>query len=155
MPTRFYRQCRERGCFERTNDASGFCAKHQKDNYATRARAAYDSDRKKDPVWRLYNSVAWTKRFRPAFEASNPTCQRIENERVCGRPMEMLHHLLSPRVRPDLFFAWTNIVSVCRQHHPVTAGENPENLGEKLAEVYAPTVIPSWMRPKAGAVEGT
>lgn len=139
MPERLYRYCRERGCNERTNHQTGWCAKHQTDNAYFKTRAAQDAKRKKDPVWKLYG-VAW-RRFRLAFAGwGNVICQRIEHGERCRRPVEIYHHIVSPHEKPSLMYEPTNVVGVCRQHHPPTEGEPKENL-TRLAEIYAPTVL--------------
>lgn len=140
MPSRFYRYCRERGCAERHNDISGYCEKHRANNSFLQARAQRDADRKKDdPVWKLYNSSAWRRLREAFFGYGNVICQRIENGKRCTRPTEILHHIFSPRERPDLFFSPSNIRGVCRQHHDDSDGEKKENL-PRLAEIYAPTI---------------
>jgi hypothetical protein len=39
----------------------------------------------------------------------------------------------------------SNIVGVCRFHHPPTEGEPEENL-PRISEIYAPTFIPKILR---------
>jgi hypothetical protein len=144
MADRIPRICRQYGCFERTRDRSGFCAAHATSNYVTDARKRFDHVRAKDPVWRLYNHTAW-RRFKASLSGNgNVLCQRIENGRRCNRLVEIWHHIISPKVRPDLMYTASNVVGVCRQHHPTTEGEPPENLG-RLAEIYIPTV---WNAPR-------
>jgi hypothetical protein len=123
MAQRLFRYCRERGCNERTNNANGWCDKHQNDNSYQRSRAAYQANRKHDPVWKLYRCVQWTKRFRNHFLASgNVICQRIIDGQRCNRPVDDLHHLISPRVRPDLMYSPQNVVGLCEGHHITTEG---------------------------------
>ena len=145
MPERLFSYCRERGCGKQTNDRSGYCEAHILDNSYMRSRAERDANRKKnDPTWPLYNRVAW-KRFHDAFFGhGNSVCQRIEYDGVrCRRPVEILHHILSPRSRPDLFFTPSNVVGVCRQHHPNSEGEPKENLA-RLSKIYVPTLWPDF-----------
>jgi hypothetical protein len=140
MPARLHQYCRDRGCTERTNDRSGYCSKHQGNNSYLRTYAERDAARKADPVWRLYHCVQWTKRFRDAFFSyGNVICQRIVDGERCRQSVEILHHILSPKQRPDLMYTPSNIRGVCRQHHPPTEGEPKENL-ERLGEIYAPTI---------------
>ncbi len=143
MAERLPRICREPGCCERTRDRSGFCNAHVGKNYVTERVRAYDKDRKQDPVWKLYNCADW-RRFTMSLEANgNVICQRIDDGKRCTQLVEIWHHIVSPRVRPSLMYTASNVVGVCRQHHPITEGEPPENL-DRLAEIYVPTV---WRPP--------
>jgi hypothetical protein len=114
---------------------------------AYRNRALFDKERSKDPVWKLYRCVQWTQRTRVAFLASNPLCQRIceDTHEQCHEASIILHHLISPRVRPDLMYRWTNIKAVCAQHHPVSEGEPLEHM-DKLDQIYVPTRVLRWMK---------
>jgi hypothetical protein len=135
------RPCKEPGC---TNQVKGprYCPEHTNDNSAKRARAARDKVRKSDdPTQRLYKVVAW-KRFKDSFAAAgNVICQRIVNGVQCRHEVEVWHHLISPKVRPNLMYSYSNVVGVCRQHHPVTEGEPSENL-QRISEIYVPTNFP-------------
>lgn len=138
MADRQFRYCRERGCGQRTNHPSGWCAAHQQNNSYTRSRAQYDANRKLDPIRKLYNCADWT-RFKEAFAGSgNVVCQRMIDGVRCRFPVEILHHIVSPRQNITLMYTPSNVVGVCRQHHPPTEGEPPENL-YRLAEIYVPT----------------
>lgn len=142
MAFRIHRWCREPGCCERTTDRSGFCTKHVGNNSYARGRSARRAEtHKNDPTFKLYLSVAWRVRFRACFLAHNVICQRLHNGVRCNRPVEILHHIISPRKRPDLFFTPSNVVGVCRQDHPITEGE-PEENRSRLSEIYVPTVWP-------------
>jgi hypothetical protein len=139
MAQRLFRYCRERGCNERTNNANGWCDKHQNDNSYQRSRAAYDANRKHDPVWRLYHCAAYT-RFKTKLAADgNVVCQRIVDGQRCTRPSEKVHHIISPRKNPRLMYTASNVRCVCTQHHPTTEGEPEENL-TRLDEIYVPTI---------------
>lgn len=140
MPTRLHRYCGERGCTERHNNRGRFCAKHEKDNSYLRSRAIHDAKRKADPVWSLYNRDQWRRRFRDAFFGhGNVICQRIVDGERCRHAVEILHHIFSPKKRPDLMYTPSNVVGVCRQHHPITEGEPVESLS-RLDEIYVPTI---------------
>jgi hypothetical protein len=76
----------------------------------------------------------------------NVICQKIENGKQCTRPVEIFHHIISPRENPALMYDPRNIVGVCRQHHPPTEGEPKENL-PRLREIYVPTI---WSDPIVG-----
>jgi hypothetical protein len=140
MPSRFYRYCYQRGCTERHNHVSGYCEKHRLDNANLRIRKERDSDRKKnDPIWKLYYCADWG-RFKLTFAGSgNAVCQRIVDGQRCTRPIEIHHHIISPKERRELMYTLSNVVGVCRQHHPNTEGEPKQNLC-RLAEIYVPTL---------------
>ena len=140
MTEHAYKCCAEPGCPRRTRNK--YCPPHSERNSASRARAQRDRARKAgDKIWKLYNCVAW-KRFRESCAAAgNAICQRIVDGQQCRQPIEMWHHIISPRSRPDLMYSYGNIVGVCRQHHPVTKGEPSENLG-RITDLYVPTKPP-------------
>jgi hypothetical protein len=145
MPQKPLQACHEPGCLRWTREA--YCPDHIKNNHALRNRAAYDHDRNMtDAVRKMYRSAAWEIRFHQSFfAAGNVICQRLENGVQCRWPVDILHHLISPRRRPDLFFTYSNVVGVCHQHHPVTEGEPVENLGPRLfIDVYVPTKLPTF-----------
>jgi hypothetical protein len=140
MPGRFYRYCRERGCSERHNDPSGYCAKHQANNTLLLARKERNAEaQKNNPIFDLYNRAPWRRCKEALAGYGNVICQRIENGKRCTRPVEIYHHIFDPKDRPDLMYSPSNIRGVCRQHHPNTSGEPKENL-VRLAEIYAPTI---------------
>jgi hypothetical protein len=144
MPTRFEKRCRQPGCGELTANRSGFCEQHKDSNYSIDAGREWDKRNKANPVWKLYRSAAWKIRFHHSFfAAGNVLCQRLVNGVQCNRPVQILHHLISPRQKPNLFFTFSNVVGVCRQHHPNCEGEPVENLSH-LEDVYVPTKMPSF-----------
>lgn len=141
MSERFARYCCEPGCTERHRNRGGYCDRHSEDNtYLRRRQARNAEDKKTDPVWRLYACVAWTKYFRQAFFGhGNVICQRIVDGVRCTRKVEILHHIVSPKKQRGLMYTPSNVVGVCKQHHPPTEGEPEENL-PRLGEIYVPTV---------------
>jgi 5-methylcytosine-specific restriction protein A len=145
MGERFQRRCNEPGCTTRTADRSGYCPKHVADNTRKRQRALYDAERHKDPISKGYN-VIWDRIKTMLRNRGNVICQRIVDGQQCRMPVEIFHHLISPRENPALMYDWQNIVGVCRQHHPPTEGEPKENL-PRLAEIYVPTI---WCDPVVG-----
>ena len=140
MTDGFYRYCAS-GCGIRTREK--YCPNCAKNSPATQERVQRDRNRKtSNSTWKLYNCAAW-KRFKESCTgAGNILCQRIVDGQQCRYPAEIWHHILSPRQRPDLMYSYSNVVGVCRQHHPVTEGESPENLS-RIAEVYVPTKTPT------------
>jgi hypothetical protein len=75
----------------------------------------------------LYNSKEW-KTFRPLLISRNPVCQRINAGEQCRQPSTIAHHLIDPRIRPDLKLSASNVVAVCKNCHPGgQAGDNDKN----------------------------
>lgn len=134
MPNRPPRVCSEPGCGQPANGR--FCPTHEKKNHTH----AYDAQRAEDPIRQRYNSTAW-RRFTVLIKAHNPICQRIEynpltgKEEQCREPASEVHHLVSPRERPDLFTVASNVVAICKRHHHKGEGEPGGARGQK----YAPT----------------
>jgi hypothetical protein len=145
MGERFQKRCNEPGCVLRTAHRSGYCEQHQKDNTRKRQRAIYDRERHQDAVSKGYNAT-WGKIKTMLRGRGNVICQKIENGKQCTRPVEIFHHIISPRENPALMYDPRNIVGVCRQHHPPTEGEPKENL-PRLREIYVPTI---WSDPIVG-----
>ncbi len=137
MPERMPRICRQPGCNERTRDRSGFCAAHATSNYAVDARKRLDRERAKDPIWKLYNCAAWD-RFRKAFTACNPMCQKIKDGMQCRYPTEIVHHLISPRQDPSKMYTFSNCAGLCHQCHPPDEGTPDWIPGRD----YVPTAVP-------------
>ena len=152
MANRFFTYCREAGCTERHNNAGGYCEKHRETNtYLIGRRQRALHSKKTDPVWRLYACAAWAKHFRNAFFGNgNVICQKIIDGQRCRFPVDILHHIISPRERPDLMYhagevlyngivLHSQIVGVCAHHHENSEGEPKENFA-RLNEIYVPTV---------------
>lgn len=141
MPQRFAKICRQPGCTERHRNAGAYCSKHA--GIVRQAAWKRQTERRKgDKLWKLYNCAAWP-RFKAAFAAAgNVICQKIVDGTQCTHAAEIVHHILPPQERPDLMYTFSNVVAVCRQHHPNTVGEPKENL-PRLAEIYVTTKIPT------------
>jgi hypothetical protein len=140
MPESPYSYCREPGCAIRTRSA--YCPAHLNNNEAQRRRAALDYERKKDdPVWKKYNCQAWV-RFKASFFSCNPICQRLIDGKQCCARATLIHHILSPRVRPDLMYTFGNCRALCAAHHETTEGERVENL-DRLDQVYTRPKVPT------------
>jgi hypothetical protein len=107
--------------------------------------AAYDRTRKDDPIRQMYTLArfGWRK-FRDHVVRCNPICQRNDirnpltfvNEQ-CHNPSMMVHHLISPRVRKDLFTTPSNVVALCDGCHAKTEGEVD---GKRDPEKYVATL---------------
>jgi hypothetical protein len=140
MPERFYKYCREGGCHERTNDRSGYCEGHRKQNAVRIEARIRDAVRKKnDPVNRLYHNQDW-ERFKIAFRAAgNVICARITDGKRCQRPSELIHHLRSPRTHRHLFLTFANCRPCCKNCHPPTEGNDPSDDCN-----WAPVLLPNF-----------
>lgn len=122
MPERLEQSCREPGCPKRTNDRSGYCADHLRSNTARDRKKEYYAEREKnDPVRAMYRTAAWARFKRIRFNR-NPMCQRLIDGVQCRWPATLLHHLISPRQRPDLFLEPANTVGLCANCHPPDEG---------------------------------
>jgi hypothetical protein len=106
----------------------GRCAKHTEQH-----KRAEQDRRNADEVMKVYHTKRW-ERFKMYMRSRNPLCQRIlDNGKQCEQFSKILHHIISPRVRPDLMFDAANILCVCQAHHPSTEGEEDPSR-------YVPTV---------------
>jgi hypothetical protein len=94
------------------------CDKHE----AQRKRKE-SADAASDLVMKWYRTQRW-ERLKIYMRSLNPLCQRIcDNGQRCIYPSAILHHIVSPRERPDLMYDSENLLCVCEDHHPTTAGE--------------------------------
>jgi hypothetical protein len=101
-----------------------FCPKH-----AAKTKERINEARRNDEIRKLYKRTFWTE-FRDWFLRHHPVCQRVIDGVRCLQPATVVHHLLSPRDRPDLFTTESNCRAVCAAHHPT-------GQGAALDEVYA------------------
>jgi hypothetical protein len=115
--------CRESGCPNNISKRGGYCDRHKNNNqYAN------------DSVRQIYNAPAWKGRsgIAPAVKARNPVCQKLKvvnGRRVqCLQPSFLVHHRLSPRVRPDLALSVydekgvSQLIALCDGCHPEIEG---------------------------------
>lgn len=112
--------CKQAGCPE-VVDGGGYCANHRRDNDHARSTA-------------FYHTRGWSGRtgVAKAVKVRNPICQKLES--VCGRleqchrPAYLVHHRISPRVRPDLALkvydekGMSNLIALCARCHPDSDG---------------------------------
>jgi 5-methylcytosine-specific restriction enzyme A len=101
---------------------SGMCEKHSKQQ----SQRQYEAKRR-DEAWMLYQTPRW-KTFRLWFLRLNPQCQRVIDGKQCEHIADTVHHLQSPRQRPDLFLDADNVKSVCRAHHHHGEGAGPDEV---------------------------
>ncbi len=93
--------------------------------------------KKNDHVNRLYELASWG-RFKIHVLNRNPICQRIIRGEQCHAPAKVVHHLISPRQRPDLFLDAKNVVCLCPNCHPGGEAGTPE---WKEGVDFVPSVI--------------
>jgi hypothetical protein len=140
MPPRQTKLCQYAGCVERHQNSGAYCSQHSGlvQSAAWKRRA---EQRKGDPIYAKYQSAAW-KRFCICFDsAGNILCQAIVNGAQCTELGVIHHHLRAPETHPHLFFSFDNVVKLCRQHHPNTAGSSEEVLKD-LDKYFVPTKKP-------------
>jgi hypothetical protein len=104
MADRCKMRCRVPGCMELVS--GHYCAKHLHANPASQ---------KETDEW--YKTGAW-RRFAMWIRSMNPMCQRLTHGVQCMKPGALVHHLISPRTRPDLLLDPKNVCTLCRAHHP-------------------------------------
>lgn len=131
LPLRF---CKQHGCPNKTRE--GYCPAHKQDN------AAKDNDRqrKQNPVNRMYDAARWRgpDGFRQWLLKQNVICQRLTAGVQCTDISTVIHHLVSPRVNPDLFLSPGNCVCLCSTHHPGGEAGTPD---WKVGRDFVPTVF--------------
>ena len=76
-----------------------------------------------DSMRPLYKTARWLK-FAAMVKNCNPQCQRTVNGEQCTQPSKVVHHLVSPKIRPELFLDWQYVVAICAEHHETSEGEN-------------------------------
>jgi hypothetical protein len=133
MPTKIAKACKR--CFVAHTNDGGYC---------DACLPAEDTPRKHDHIDRLYHTAAWL-RFSKMMRGLNPICQRIDRDYRTGDPEQCrtqsqeVHHILSPRVDPANMWKGTNVVCLCRSHHPKNEGTPDWKPGVD----YVPTKQPS------------
>lgn len=101
------RSCRE-GCGQPAVK-DGYCKNHQD-------AAARTFKRIRDEIDKMYGRVRWFH-FRGWILSGRPICQRINKGVRCNHASTLVHHLHSPRVRPDLFTSERNVLALCAKCH--------------------------------------
>jgi hypothetical protein len=117
--------CQQPGCPANVLDGR-YCPVHANSNQVKE----YDKNRDKyDPARKLYWSGRYEK-FRNFLMAKNPQCQKLEwlNGVLvqCLEFSRVLHHLVDPKVAPQLFLTASNCVCVCEAHHPGGTAGTPD-----------------------------
>jgi hypothetical protein len=123
---RAWKTCLHPGCTALTKSGTR-CAKH-----AQQHKSRQQAERNAGEVMKAYRTARWM-RMKTFLRSRNPLCQRLVNGQQCEQFSTILHHIVSPRERPDLMFSAENLICVCDEHHPSTAGETDPSR-------YVPTV---------------
>lgn len=135
MANRALTICHQAGCGRTVRDAN-YCERHVQSNDVT----AYDARRfADDPIRRRYFSRGYHK-FRAVMLSYNPLCQRLIGGVVCSRAATVLHHVVDPSIREDLFLTPSNAICLCAKHHPAGVKGNPEHWVE--GRDFSKTVVP-------------
>lgn len=101
--------CHKHGCYRTAVEGKHFCAGHIRleANWGRRPCP----ERKSSRAWHgLYGTKRW-KRERLEFLRENPFCA------VCGRPAEVVDHIVPHRGDEAVFFDQRNWQPLCREHH--------------------------------------
>ena len=105
-------------CSKATEPGSVFCKEHA----ANHAAFAEEHKRQHDEVDLEYGRIRWL-RCRQVMLAQNPICQRIvKGGAQCTHAAVLVHHIWSPKVRPDLFIEPSNLVALCSTCHDNSEG---------------------------------
>jgi hypothetical protein len=117
MPTRANTLCRECGrpC------AGMYCQLHLQDNSALEA----DRNRNREAIRGMYKRARWMN-LAAWLRRRNAQCQRLRAGVQCWHPSEVVHHLIAPQDRLDLFYTPSNLVCLCNECHPASRQGTPE-----------------------------
>jgi len=106
--------CNEPGCGLAAVPGTRWCEKHQVDNHEKK----YDRDRNaNDRIRKMYKLARWIH-LSEWLRRRNAQCQRLRAGVQCWHPSTLVHHLISPYDRLDLFFTPGNLVCLCADCHP-------------------------------------
>ena len=78
----------------------------------------------------LHHTVKWRK-LRKLWATYHPLCKMCKDKNII-KPVDEVDHIIPVSQKPDLFFDWLNLQSLCRScHEKKTASEN-STLPDKL-----------------------
>lgn len=120
MNIRAPRFCTAAGCGALVR--SGYCDAHKQDETAKRKAGQRDYNDRRAESDRLYSTQKWRK-LSIAFRKRNPLCKNCDESGLV-RPADLVDHIEPAKLRPDLFFAWRNLRSLCQTCH--------NEIGEKV-----------------------
>jgi 5-methylcytosine-specific restriction protein A len=134
VPDRLFGNCRESGCCERTNSASGFCTNHEKSNSRVEQARERDKFRAQQPYRKLYHS-AWWRKLRKYKLSLNPVCENLVFGEPCHNWANTVHHKIDHKGNTKLFCDLSNLQSLCKSCHDALREKNDQlfesSIGEK------------------------
>ena len=114
MPPRPHKPCRKPGCSRLTQDASGYCDKHQEwgreKAEADLAKRRKDADDRRGTANERGYNATWRK-ARATFLRRNPLCS------VCGKPATIVDHIEPHRGDTNKFWDSDNWQALCVTCH--------------------------------------
>jgi len=112
--------CMTAGCG--TLVRSGYCEAHKPNEAAKRKSGQRDYNERRAESDKLYGQQKWRK-LSIAFRKRNPLCSECDANGLV-RPADLVDHIQPAKARPDLFFNWRNLRSLCQRCH--------NEIGEKV-----------------------
>jgi hypothetical protein len=125
--------CKQPACGQCTRNDNGYCDAHQLKNITTE----YQRVRSKDETNHLYGCARWYRLRRMILE-QNYQCQRLVGFEQCTNLARVVHHLVSPRERPDLMYDPKNMAALCDGCHPGGTAGTPDWI---VGRDYVPTIF--------------
>ena len=119
MPNRIKRECRKLGCLSLTDNANGYCDKHQQEKFMR-----YDRYRK-SAAQRGYNA-RW-QRYRKIFLQEHPICANCRNA-----PASVVDHIKPHKGDYDLFWDEDNHQALCKRCHDIKTATEDGGFGNDI-----------------------
>lgn len=106
------------------------CAQKREKERKARADAARPSARERgyDTKW---------DRERAEYLKAHPRCQHVRNDKPCGRPSTVVHHVIAHKGDRKLFWRRSNWLSVCKACHDGPLQRQERGAGQRLSGVTA------------------
>lgn len=120
MPDRLFRNCKEDGCTERTNHATGLCPAHQREGKFVERKREYDRKRSESPHRRLYGLALWKSPrwgLRALKLKMTPMCEALVFGEPCRNGATTVHHKIDHKGDMKLFTDMNNLMSLCKSCH--------------------------------------
>lgn len=95
--------------------------------HADEKKRDWYKQRENEPERALYRTRSWI-RLSKLIRILNPVCQNIRRDGLyfdeqCHNASTLVHHRVSPRQDPKLFFEPTNLVALCDACHTDSEGD--------------------------------
>lgn len=88
----------------------------------------------------MYGTVCWLG-YRLFVLQRRPICQKLIHGVRCRNGATLVHHIISPRTRPDLFTDWDNTLALCADCH--TPEASTPHWRRSVDYEYVPFEIPT------------